>query len=144
MTWRLYRPERFKAAMVANSGIDPLGSFKQFTERDPITNIDVWRDKKPKVDIEKDYGFMKNKIPSNTATHIFQTGKILNGKLDRTNITIKENPRNKTDHVSYNPPSSNKPQQRVYDMMMTAPRYSKNHESSISWMPFDNVEYYNH
>ena len=54
----VYRPERFKAAMVAQSGVDPLGAFKSFTDRDPITNIDVWRDKKPKPDIEKDYSFM--------------------------------------------------------------------------------------
>lgn len=95
--------------MVAGTGIDPLGAFKHFTLRDPITNVDVWRDKKPKVNIEKDYSFMKDRVPAGTATHIFKTGKIEAGKLNRANITVKENPRNKTDHVSYNPPSSNKP-----------------------------------
>lgn len=53
---------------------------------------------------------MKNKVPSGTTTHIFATGKIADGKLDRTNIEVKENPRNKTDHVSYNPPMSSNPQ----------------------------------
>lgn len=52
---------------------------------------------------------MKNKVPSGTATHTFTTGKIKDGKLDRSNIEIKENPRNPTDHVSYNPPEANKP-----------------------------------
>jgi hypothetical protein len=70
----------------------------------------VWRDKKPRPDIQKDYPHMKNKVPSGTTTHIFATGKIADGKLDRTNIEVKENPRNKTDHVSYNPPMSSNPQ----------------------------------
>jgi len=95
--------------MVASTGIDPLGAFKHFTQRDPITNIDVWRDHKPKPNIEKDYSFMKDRIPYGTTTHIFQSDKVKSGRLNRTNITVKENERNKTDHVSYNPPSSNKP-----------------------------------
>ena len=66
---------------------------------------------------------MNNKIPSGTTTHIFKTGKISDGRLDRANITIKENPRNITDHVSYNPPNSSNPQQKVYDKMVTAPKY---------------------
>jgi hypothetical protein len=122
--------------------VNPLGSFQSFLSNDPITNIDVWRDQRPKVDIEKEFGFMKNKCPSGTTTHIFATGKIKDGKLDRTNIEVRENPRNKTDHVSYNPPMSSNPQQKVYDQMITAPRYCGNIESSVSWMPFDNVSYY--
>lgn len=86
---------------------------------------------------------MKNKIPTGTTTHIFQTGKIKDGKLDRAKIEIKENPRNKTDHVSYNPPMSSNPQQKVYDQLITKPRYSGNIESSITWMPYDNVAYFN-
>jgi hypothetical protein len=51
---------------------------------------------------------MKNRVPVGTSTFIFKTGKIdKEGKLDRTNIEKKEFPRNKTDHVSYNPPHSN-------------------------------------
>ena len=67
-------------------------------------------------------------MPYGTTTHIYKTGK-LNGdfQLDRTNIEVKELPRNKTDHVSYDPPTSTRPQQRVYDLMMTKPRYAKNH-----------------
>lgn len=104
------RPQRFKATQVAHSGVDPLGSFQHFLSHDPITNIDVWRDQRPKCNIEKEFPFMKNKVPSGATTHIFMTGKLKDGKLDRTNIEIKENPRNKTDHVSYNPPMSSNPQ----------------------------------
>ena len=85
---------------------------------------------------------MKNKVPYGTTTHQYKTGKILDGKLDRTNITFKEPARNVTDHISYNPPDSTKPQQRVYDLMMTAPKYAKNHCSTVSWMPYDGREYY--
>jgi hypothetical protein len=92
-----------------------MGAFLAFTKHDPITNINVWRDRKPKVDIPTEYAFMKDKIPSGTTTHTFTTGKMKSGRLDRTAIEYKENPRNKTDHVSYNPPTSTKPQQRVYD-----------------------------
>ena len=70
---------------------------------------------------------MKNKIPSGATTHIFKTGKVVAGKLDRSNIEIKQNPMNTTDHVSYNPPDASKPNQREYDLAITAPKYAKNH-----------------
>ena len=95
------------------------------------------------MDVDKEFGFMKNKCPTGTTTHIFMTGKVKDGRLDRTNIEVKENPRNKTDHVSYNPPMSSNPQQKVYDQMITAPRYCGNIESSVSWMPHDSKAYFN-
>lgn len=118
-----------------------MGAFYQFMSNDPITNIDVWRDRKPKADIEKEFGFMKNKLPAGTYTHTYLTNKVKDGKLDRSNIEIKENPRNKTDHVSYNPPTSGNPQQKVFEQMV-APRYSQNHESSNDWVPYDCREYH--
>ena len=106
----LFRPERFKPSTEAHSGVDPLGSFGCFLKKDPIKNIDVRRDDKPAVDIEKDYSFMKNRVPYGTTTHIFKTGKLgSDGRLDRTNIEMKELPRNKTDHVSYDPPTATRP-----------------------------------
>jgi hypothetical protein len=81
---------------------------------------------------------MENKVPTGTTTHTFLTGKLgKDGKLNREKIEAKELPRNKTDHVSYDPPTSTRPQQRVYDLMMTKPRYSKNHQSTVHWMPYD-------
>jgi hypothetical protein len=59
---------------------------------DPITNIDPHRDNRhcgKKVNIEKEWPFMKNRVPYGTGTHQYLTGKILDGKLDRTNIEIK-------------------------------------------------------
>jgi len=53
---------------------------------------------------------MQGRIPVGTKTYTFETGKLAkDGKLDRTNITSKEMPINKTDHLSYNPPTSVRP-----------------------------------
>lgn len=76
---------------------------------DPITNVDVHRDNRHKVDVDKEYAFMKNRIPFGATTHQYKTGKIIAGKLDRSDITVKKNPMNPTDHISYNPPDSTKP-----------------------------------
>ena len=81
---------------------------------------------------------MQDRVPAGTKTHTYLSGKMsMSGNLDRANIEIKENPRNKTDHVSYDPPQSKRPQQQVYDMMMTKPRYGKNHQTRDDWMPYD-------
>jgi hypothetical protein len=134
----LYRPERFKPSTIAHSGVDHLGSFHSFLKHDAIKNIDVRRDEKPPVNIEKDFGFMKGRVPVGTKTYIYQTGKIgKDGKLNRSNIEAKELPINKTDHISYDPPTATRPQQRVYDLMMTKPRYAKNHPSTKPWVIYE-------
>lgn len=99
------------ASTNAHSGVNPEGPFASFMKKDPTKNIDVRRDDKAPVNIEKDYSFMKNRVPTGTTTHIFKTGKLgSDGRLDRTKIETKELPRNKTDHVSYEPPTSTRPQ----------------------------------
>ena len=122
------RPRRFKASTVAHSGVNPLGAFHSFTVKDPILNIDVRRDDKPKVNHARDFGFMIDRVPTGTQTFTFKTGKLgKDGALNRERITNKDAPKNKTDNISYDPPQSNRPQQRVFDLMMTKPRYNKNH-----------------
>jgi len=67
-----YRPDRFPPSTIAHSGKNPLGSFAQFMSHDPITNVDVHRDNRhtgKKVNIEKEFPFMKNKVPYGTTTH---------------------------------------------------------------------------
>lgn len=123
---------------MAHSGVDPMGSFHQFTKKDPIKNIDIKRDEAPTVDIKKEYGFMEGKVPAGTTTHTYRTGKLgKDGNLNRDKIEVKPNPKNPTDHMSYEPPKSLRPQQRVYDLMVTEPRYSKNHCSTFQWVPYD-------
>ena len=51
---------------MAHSGVNPLGAFRSFMDKDPIKNMDIRRDERPKVDIDVQYGFMKNKIPTGT------------------------------------------------------------------------------
>ena len=115
-----------------------MGAYFSFLKKDPIKNIDVYRDDPPLKANDVDYSFMKNKCPAGTATFTYQTGKYgKEGNLDRTGIQAKELPRNKTDHVSYEPPQSNRPMQKVYDQMMTKPRYSAMIESSDPWMPYE-------
>ena len=93
-----------------------LGAFASFTKHDPIKNIDIRRDEKPPVDLKRDFPWMQNRIPVGTKTFTFETGKLArDGTLDRVNIKSYDGPRNKTDHVSYNPPSSNNPKQKVFD-----------------------------
>lgn len=78
--------------------------------KDPIKNVDVRRDERPKVDIDVQYSFMKNKVPTGTKTYTFMTGKLgQNGTLDRQNIETTELLRNPTDYVSYDPPTSTRP-----------------------------------
>jgi hypothetical protein len=36
---------RFGASKIANTGLDPQGSFKHFVQNDPIKNIDLARDR---------------------------------------------------------------------------------------------------
>ena len=73
--------------MMAHSGVNPQGPMMTFIKKDAITNIDVKRDDKHDVNIENEFGFMKNRIPVGTQTYIFKTKK-LDGdwKLDRSNI----------------------------------------------------------
>jgi hypothetical protein len=40
---------------------------------DPIKNIDVRRDERPPVSIEKDFGFMKGRVPVGTKTYTYET-----------------------------------------------------------------------
>ena len=84
---------------------------------------------------------MKGRVPVGTRTFIYETGKLdKEGKLDRSNIVTKELPINKTDHISYDPPTATRPQQKVYDLMMTKPRYAKNHQSTTPWVIYDDRE----
>ena len=75
---------RFKASTVAHSGTNPLGPFSSFTNKDPIVNIDIRRDDKPKLNLSRDFSFMIDRVPSGTQTFTFKTGKLgKDGALNR-------------------------------------------------------------
>ena len=100
--------------------------------KDAIKNIDIRRedkliDQRRLDDVAKMKAIQENRIPAGCTTHTFLTKKLAkSGRLDRANIETKELPRNKTDYVSYEPPTNTRPQQKVYDMMMTKPKYGNN------------------
>tara|TARA_B110000503_G_scaffold75414_1_gene116454 strand:- start:385 stop:645 length:261 start_codon:yes stop_codon:yes gene_type:complete len=83
---------------------------------DAIKNIDV-RAADKKVDPVlnaykvKQNQIQQDRVPTGCTTHTFLTQKLSkNGKLDRTKIETKDLPRNKTDYVSYEPPTNTRPQ----------------------------------
>ena len=81
-----------------------------FLNKDPIRNIDVIRDDPKMIEPNKDWSFMKGKVPAGTQTFIYKTNKLeKDGNLNRENIEIKPFVRNKTDHVTFEPPQSNRP-----------------------------------
>ena len=72
------------ASTEAHSGRNPQGAFSCFMSKDTIKNIDVRRDEKPKVNVETEFGFMKNRIPYGATTFTYKTSKLDNDyKLNR-------------------------------------------------------------
>ena len=129
----LIRPfQRFKPATVLNSGVNPHGGFLEFVKKDPVTNIDVHRDSRPPP---PDISHLSNKWAIGTKKHTF--GIITaDGLLDRSSIENKAFPRNPTDNISYDPPANDRPFQRVFDEMMTKPKYNINDKSANPWTPY--------
>lgn len=58
------------------------------------------------------------------------------GKLDRTGFETKTFPRNKTDNISVDPPANERPFQKLYDEMITKPKYNINIRTENSWVPY--------
>lgn len=53
---------------------------------------------------------MKERVPVGTTTYSFVNGKLnQDGKLNRENIKVKYMPKNRTDSISYDPPTSDRP-----------------------------------
>jgi len=104
-------PKRFKSINPDNYGVDPHGAYTSFLVKDPITNLDPWRDSRTKpANLDLAYPYMKERVPVGTTTYSFTTGKQMqNGKLNRENISIKYLPKNKTDCISCDPPTSDRP-----------------------------------
>jgi len=55
--------------------------------------------------------------------------------LDRQSIETKTFPRNPTDHLSFDPPANERPFQRLFDHMVTKPKYNINVRSNFPWEP---------
>ena len=59
------------------------------------------------------------------------------GFLDRNAIESKTFPRNPTDNISFDPPANDRPFQRVFDEMLTKPKYNINVRSINGWKPYE-------
>ena len=57
---------RFGPSKVADTGIDPFGSYKHFVENDPITNIDIHRDHLKTVIKKESVKIPRGQVPYGT------------------------------------------------------------------------------
>jgi hypothetical protein len=116
--------------------VNPNGGFTEFTKKDPITNLDVYRDARPPP---PDLSHLSSKWAVGTQKYTAKTEKVTEqGHLDRTQIdSSKQWPRNKTDNISFEPPpAGDTPLQKVFDEMVTRPKYNINVTSQNGWVPF--------
>ena len=122
--------------MQSSSGTDPHGSFLEFLKKDPRQNIDVHRDfASHTIDLDQ----YKERWAIGT-TKMTLNKVSSHGLLDRTKYTSQIFPRNKTDNISFDPPAIERPFQRIYDEMVTKPKYNINVKSTNEWEPFKCME----
>ncbi len=103
-------------------------------KKDPFYNIDVHRDARPPP---PDISYLSNKWAVGTKKANFSKVDD-SGNLVRTSIETRSFPRNPTDVISYDPPADERPFQRVFDEMLTKPKYNINKLSSNPWVPPNN------
>lgn len=127
-TFGTYKPvkpfQRFVPEMVANSGSDPVGGFKQFIKKDCAKPINMRKDHFVREVDQDHFDSLKNNWA--VGTKKFNTIKVDgNGEMPR-NFTPVSKHYIKTDHISVVPPERDRPFQKVYDKILTAPAYNKN------------------
>ena len=112
-----------------------MGGITEFIKKDPIRNIDVHRDAQP---APPNINHLSKNWAVGTKTFIAETGKVVDGKLDRRNVDSSYvAPRSKTDNISFVPiPAADSPFQKVFDEMVTKPKYDINAPSTNGWVPF--------
>lgn len=128
---------RFSPVKVANTGVDSLGAYKAFLEKDTITNIDVRRDHHKRTIHDTTVKIPPGQVPVGTTKETYKKGLTNDAKLDREGLGISPRvfPRNPTNNISAEAPDNNRRFQSVYDSMIVRPRYAKNHESTEAWQP---------
>ena len=102
---------RFTKQMQAGTGLDPNGSFKHFTSKDPTFNLDVHRDRKRELTLEYARPIPYGQVPVGTTKCTYKIGLDLNAKLKRepSRFSPQSFPRNPTDVVSQEPPPYKRP-----------------------------------
>ena len=72
---------RFGTSKIDGTGCDPQGSYRHFVKNDPITNIDVHRDRLFTTRSETSIKIPKGQVPYGTSTHTYKLGLGTDGKL---------------------------------------------------------------
>ena len=80
---RPVRPfQRFSPVKVANTGVDSLGAYRAFLEKDVIQNIDLRRDLNRRRNTELNMP----PVPAGTTKQTYKIGLTKDAKLDRGRI----------------------------------------------------------
>ena len=106
---RPYR--RFPKSMVADTGINPTGSFVDFVHKDPIIALNRHRDREATI---KDEIYVKipiGQVPHGCTKYTYRKGLDTTAKLDREKLGIstKVFPRNPTDNINSEAPEIERP-----------------------------------
>ena len=118
--------------MVYGTGIDPNGSFLEFTRKDVCRNIDIYRDTLKKIAQDRTAN------PTQRPSHLPSRQSAVDSSL--INQTYN-NTRISTDHISYEPPKSVRPFQKIYDQIIIQPAHTANIETAeTSWKPFNSIK----
>ena len=126
---------RFMEQKKCNTGIDPVKNFEHFIGRD--VSYSMHRTRRT-ITLNEDYASVpKGKVPFGTTKHTYKLGLTNEGRLDRNSMgyATQNFPRSPTDHISSEPPATERPFQNLFDRMMGSAKYEKNTKSSNPWSP---------
>ena len=130
---RPYR--RFMPSKMSNTGHDPVKTFAHFIGRDPIE--DMHRTRRT-ITLKEDFASVpRGKVPHGTTKCTYNIGLDTDGKLERNNIGYRTMtfPRSPTDHISSQPPDTERPFQNLFDRMIHQSKYEKNTKTTNPWSP---------
>ena len=69
--------------MQANTGLDPMGSFKHFVSKDPTINLDVHRDRQRQMTLDFPRQVQVGQVPVGTTKCTYKLGLDTSAKLRR-------------------------------------------------------------
>ena len=123
--------------MVCDTGISPTGSFVDFIHKDPIIALNRHRDREATIKNEIYVKIPVGQVPHGTTKYTYKLGLDTDAKIDREKkgIQTKVFPRNPTDNINSEAPAIERPFQKLYDQMVTQPRYEKNVMTTNPWSP---------
>jgi hypothetical protein len=114
--------------MIYGTGVDPNGSFLEFTKKDVCKNIDIYRDTIGHI-------AQGTAFTARNQSHVQSRQKNKEGN-QTCNSTLLS-----TDHISYALPKSQRPFQKIFDQIITQTAHTANIETADkSWEPYNCVK----